>query len=82
MLSLILRKQKKTALKELKSNKDIVIKPADKGGAIVILDKQFYEAEGFRQLTNPKYYREITAPLEGHTLPELTISYTGYTINE
>ena len=57
----------KTALQQLKNNRDIVIKPADKGGAIGILDKRFYEAEGFRQLTNPTYYKEITAPLGAQT---------------
>ena len=32
----------KTALKELKSNEDIIITIADKGGQIVFLDKNHY----------------------------------------
>ena len=37
----------------------IIIKPADKGGAVVVMDKRLYAQEDSRQLTNPKYYREI-----------------------
>jgi len=48
-----------TALRELRNNKNIIIKPADKGGAIVLMDKEKYMQVGLRQLTNPKYYREI-----------------------
>ena len=36
------------ALKELDSNPDIVIKPADKGGPIVILDRDAYINEAIR----------------------------------
>ena len=41
-----------SALRELKLNNDIVIKPADKGGAIVVMDRSLYVAEGERQLHN------------------------------
>jgi len=46
------------ALALLKSN-NTVIKPADKGGAVVICDGALYRAEGLRQLPYPAYYREI-----------------------
>lgn len=52
-------REEKNSLKELKSNKNIIIKPADKGGATVIMDVTSYEAEAHRQLENNKYYREI-----------------------
>jgi len=55
------------ALKELRANRDVVIKPADKGGAIVVLDWQAYQAKGFRQLFNTKYYREIETPMSTET---------------
>ncbi len=33
-------------IRELSENHSIVIKPADKGGAVVIMDSLLYEAEG------------------------------------
>jgi hypothetical protein len=39
----------RTALQNLRSNEDIIIKPADKGSAVVVMDKSAYiqEAERF-----------------------------------
>ncbi|GFN78474.1 hypothetical protein PoB_000498000 [Plakobranchus ocellatus] len=37
--------EEKRALKELKNNADIIIKPADKGGAVVVLNITDYIAE-------------------------------------
>ena len=51
--------QEKAAMRELKKNREIVIKPADKGGATVILDRDAYVAEALRQLQNTTYYAEI-----------------------
>ena len=51
--------EEKQALAELKSNHDIVIKPADKGSAVVIQDRQSYIDEGLRQLNNPDFYIEV-----------------------
>ena len=45
-----LTKDEHKAIKSLKNNQDIIIKPADKCSAIVILDKQSYINEGQRQL--------------------------------
>lgn len=36
---------------------DVIIKPADKGGALVILDKESYLKEAERQLKNVKFYK-------------------------
>ena len=47
------------ALKTLRSNSNLVIKPADKGGAIVLMNKEDYIQEGLRQLSDPNFYREI-----------------------
>ena len=52
-----LKKQEFTALRNLQQNHRIVIKPADKGGTIVIQDKEKYIAECERQLNNPQHYR-------------------------
>ena len=47
------------ALKELCNNKDIIIKPADKGSAVVIMQREDYLREGYRQLSDPKFYRKL-----------------------
>ena len=48
------------AIEELKANKDIVIKPADKGGAVVIVNCSNYLAEGYKQLSDEKVYKKLT----------------------
>ena len=44
-LQIFLTHAEKNALKELKSNEDIIITKADKGGQIVILDKNHYSVD-------------------------------------
>lgn len=44
------------ALKELIKNREIVIKPADKGRAIVLIDLADYVTEALRQLRDTQYY--------------------------
>ena len=51
-----LDREETLSLKTLKNNNSIVIKSADKGGAIVIMDKEAYINEANRQLQNTKYY--------------------------
>jgi len=51
------------ALKHLKANKEIIIKPADKGGAVVVMERDLYIKEALRQLTNTFYYRELDYPI-------------------
>ena len=51
-----LSRQKLTAMQELANNKDIVIKPADKGTYIVIQDLDDYIAKGERQLKDTNFY--------------------------
>ena len=46
------------ALAELKMAHNIIIKPADKGSAVVIQNLDDYIQEGIRQLSDPKFYRE------------------------
>lgn len=55
--------KERKAIKTLRSNTAIVIKPADKGATIVIMDKDKYIAEGERQLSNEQHYRKITKPV-------------------
>ena len=51
------------SIKSLRNHPDIIIKPADKGSAIVILDKHNYIAEGERQLQNEQFYEETNSDL-------------------
>ena len=53
----ILNKRERVALKRLSINKDIIIKPADKGGATVILNTGNYITKAMRQLNNEEYYK-------------------------
>ena len=48
--------KKKASIKSLKTNKNIIIKPADKGGATVILSRSDYIKEGKNQLNNKQNY--------------------------
>ena len=50
--------KERQALAELKRAKNIVIKPADKGSAVVIQNTDDYINEGLRQLSDPKFYVE------------------------
>lgn len=51
------------AIKELRNDRDIIIKPADKGSATVVMDKCAYVAEANRQLNNSRYYRKLEHPI-------------------
>ncbi|GFR68347.1 hypothetical protein ElyMa_002018900 [Elysia marginata] len=49
----------KTALKDLKTNTNIIIKPADKGGAVVVMNTADYTTECTKQLSNTLYYKKL-----------------------
>ena len=51
------------AIRELKDNNKIVIKPADKGSAVVILNREDYLAEGYRQLSDIQFYQKVDIDL-------------------
>lgn len=57
------------ALRELSHTKQIVIKPADKGSAVVILGRDQYIQEVNRQLSDTKYYKKLEAPIYLDTIP-------------
>lgn len=60
------------ALRELKSTKHIVIKPADKGSAVVILSREQYIFEVERQLNDTEYYKKLEKPIFMDTIPMVT----------
>ena len=47
------------ALTKLKNNKHITIKPADKGGAVVVMNTSEYIEKGKTQLSDTTYYTEL-----------------------
>ena len=58
-----LNKRQRVTLKRLSNNKDIIIKPADKGGATIILNTGDYITEAMRQLSNEEYYKRVEEDL-------------------
>ena len=59
------------ALTQLRQNPNIIIKPADKGSKIIIMDRQQYLLEANRQLNNPHYYRLLDDTLQTQTQTRL-----------
>lgn len=64
-----LTKSEILSLKRLRDNKHIVIKPADKGSSVVILDRFQYLWEGNRQLADRKHYIPLKQPIYPQTIP-------------
>ena len=60
-----LTKEEYHSIKSLRNHLDMIIKPADKGSAIVIQDKHNYIAEGERQFQNEQFYEETHTDLTG-----------------
>ena len=59
------------ALIHLSNDKSITFKPADKGGAIVIMDTETYEMECLKTLSDPNFYEELPSdpyPEYRHTI--------------
>ena len=60
---LIISKEEWTAHQNLKTRDDIVIKPTDKGGAVVVWRTDLYKQEAFRQLADTKLYAKVNKDL-------------------
>lgn len=63
--------QQRVALRQLKCNADLVIKPADKGSAVVVMDRQQYLLEAHRQLDNTTHYIQLPHSLQSETQSQL-----------
>ena len=66
-----LSKEQRHCIQTLKGNEDIVIKSADKGGLVCILNKTSYMNEAYRQLNNVKYYKRIDTSRRVETIPKI-----------
>lgn len=60
------------ALRDLQHSTQIVIKPADKGSAVVIMSREQYIFEVERQLKNTTYYKKLDKPMYPETIPLVT----------
>lgn len=49
----------------------MVIKPADKGAAVVLMDREQYSFEGYRQLNDGTYYSKLQKPIYKDTIPKM-----------
>ena len=56
--------EEQLTLNNLRKNKDIVIKKADNGSVVVIMDTWNYITEGYRQLNNYNHYEKADIPPE------------------
>ena len=63
----------KTALAELQSLQEIIIKPADKGSAIVLMNKDDYLREGYRQLSDEKFYKKVQNDLTATHMTQINV---------
>ena len=63
--------EERTAIKTLKQNKNIIIKPTDKGAAIVIMIKTDYVGEAERQLANQVHYKRSEEPDFPKSIPKI-----------
>ena len=51
--------EERSALTSLRQRADIVIKPTDKGGAVVVWDRNLYQEEAERQLSDTTFYEKL-----------------------
>ncbi|CAJ0959949.1 unnamed protein product, partial [Ranitomeya imitator] len=73
------QEQERQALHGLQIDKNLIIKPADKGGALVIMNKSDYLLEIRRQLDNPTIYVKLPRdpmPVTRQLISDTLLKYT------
>lgn len=60
--------QERKAITSLKENKDVIIKEADKGSSIVIMNKQYYLQKSYDILMNKSDYEELPENTDNKTM--------------
>lgn len=63
--------EERAAIRQLRNNHDVIIKPADKGAATVIMNRSAYIAEAHRQLDNTTYYQKLDGPIFQYNIPKI-----------
>ena len=54
-----IKPSERSALHSLQKREDIIIKPADKGSAVVVMDREHYSSEAERQLNDSTFYKAL-----------------------
>ena len=63
--------KEREALQDLQENTSIILKPADKGSAVVIMDRTQYIQEAQRQLDDSNYYIPLTETIQDDTARQI-----------
>jgi reverse gyrase len=61
-----LTQAERSALRDIQEKDDIIIKPADKGSAVVVMDKTTYLQEAERQLSDCQFYEKLDSDPTEH----------------
>ena len=64
------------ALKDIQSNKLIVIKQADKGGAMVTMDKDYYKTKIMEIIGNQDNYKEVDKSIDNNVMRKVKLLIT------
>ena len=64
-------KDERAAISELFLNPNIVLRSADKGSSICVLNLKDYVKHGLEQLSNTKYYKKVDIDLTSHYNKEI-----------
>jgi hypothetical protein len=67
-----LSRSERFTLNELRKNKNLIFKKADKGSIVVIMDKRSYITEGNRHLNNTDHYEKINGPIYPRTAQQIS----------
>ena len=59
-----LTKEQRAGILALQNNPEIVIKKADKGSAVVVINIKDYVRKGYRQVIDPKFYTKLDHDLQ------------------
>jgi hypothetical protein len=54
-----LTQAERSALRDIQERDDIIIKPAEKGSAVVVMDKTTYLQKAERQLSDCRFYEKL-----------------------
>ena len=65
-----LSKNEQNALKDLRNDRSIIIKEADKGGGVLIMDRDFYENKISNMLQDTDFYLRISKTQEIRPCPK------------
>lgn len=66
-----LLKEEEKAMKSLANDNSIVIKEADKGGAVVIMNTEYYKTKILQMLNNTEFYSEISENSDKKTMKKI-----------